>query len=114
MSFLTVGGTTIPCAPDGGTSSEVEETGSRERMFDASMLETIRARKLNVPLASTLVTRAVAETYKTALIAVPPIACNGELFNNVSTNCFIKYRGMSWQNTASGLRWRVLFTLYEA
>lgn len=114
MAFFTVNGTPIPCSPDGSSSSEVEETGSRERMFDATMMEAIRARKLTVALASTLATRAIAEGYKAALLAVPPIPCNGELFNNVATNCFIRYQGMSWMNTASGLRWRVRFIVYEA
>lgn len=112
MPFLTVGGTTIPISED-GFSFDVVETGSREPMFDASMMETIRARKVVAQCASIWVTRAVAETYRTALIATPPITCTGDLFNGVSTSCFIKYRGLAARGTGSGTRWRVLFTVYE-
>ena len=113
MPFLTVGATTIPISED-GFSYEIVETGSREPMFDASMMETIRARKVVAQCASTWATRAVTETYKAALIATPPIAVTGDLFNGVSTSCFFKVRGLDARGSGSGAKWRVLFTVYEA
>lgn len=113
MPFLTLGGNTIPIASD-GVSHEVEETGSRARMFDASMLETVRARKLKVGLVTPPVPRATAETYRGYLVATPPIVGNGDLFNNVATNCYVQYEGMTPVAVPGGARWRVRFTVYEA
>lgn len=114
MPFVQVGSTVIPIAQSGGAAIDVDEVGGRERMLDASMVERVQARKQTIALVSKPVARATAETYKTALLATPPIACTGDLFNNVSTNCFVKYQGMTALATASSVLWHVRFTLYEA
>ena len=114
MATLIVGSTTIPLAADGGLSLAYDETGERVRMFDASMLESVRGRKQVLTCRSQPATRATAETYKTALLASPPIACTGDAFNGVATNCFAKVSGLIPVPTAAGLRWSVTFTLYEA
>ncbi|HEX6025720.1 MAG TPA: hypothetical protein VFZ00_27255 [Solirubrobacter sp.] len=113
MPTLVVGGTEIPLAQD-GLSETPEEIGERVRMFDASMLEAIRARKTTRDCLTTLVPRATAESYRAALLASPPISCTGDAFNNVPTNCFAKVKALTPVKTQSGLRWRLAFTLFEA
>lgn len=113
MATLVVGSTTIPLAQD-GLSVTYEETGSRVRMFDASMVETVRARKQILACRTSLVSRATAETFRSALLASPPISCSGDAFNNVTTNCFAKVESLAPVQTTSGLKWRLAFTLSEA
>lgn len=113
MANITVGATAIPLAAD-GFSVSYQDIGSQERMFDASMLETVRARKQVFACHTPLVTRAAADSYIAALRASPPLGCGGDALNNVSTNCFAKVDGLTPVPTASGLKWRLSFTLSEA
>jgi hypothetical protein len=115
MAFLTVGGNVIPIAQAPGAKIDIEETGGRERMFDASLLESIRARKMVVPgLTTPYVARALAETYRGYLVAAPPLVCNGDLFNGAATNCFARYEGMDAIGVPGSQKWRVRFSLFEA
>ena len=114
MATLTVNGNTIPLAADGGLSSTTEEIGERTRAFDGSMLESIRARKKKLVCRTTLVTRATAETYRGWLLATPPLTVNGDAVNNVAGSYFAQIEGLTPLNTASGLKWRLAFSLMEA
>lgn len=113
MADLLVGATAIWLAADGAKPT-FDEIGTRERMIDGEMLETIIARKRVFACVTPLVTEAEADTYVAALQAAPPLACNGAALKNQAVNCFAKVESLIPVPTRSGLRWRLAFTLYEA
>lgn len=112
MDFLIVGGIPVPVATD-GVSHAVEEIGSRVRMRDGSCRSTVRARKSTWTITTTLLTRAAAGALVAVLVGTPPVACSGDLLGG-TINCVPEYLGLTAVPTASGVKYRVRFTLYEA
>lgn len=78
MSFLVVGGITVPIAASSTPSRSDEEIGDRARSFDGTMRQTVIAVKHNHAGETVPISKTDADALVTALQASPPITCSGD------------------------------------
>lgn len=113
MSFLVVGGITVPIAASSTPSRSDEEIGDRQRAFDGTMRQTVIAVKHNHAGETKPLLKVDADALVTALQATPPITCSGDWLG-ASGSYFAQvteYRGVKVGSVA---RVVVAFTLMEA
>lgn len=108
MSFLVVGGVTVPVRE---ADTSYQEIGERERAFDGTMRSTIRARK-RVWTVHTVPSAGIPAIY-TALIAAPPVSCSGTLLGG-AVNCYPEVSSRAPLKAANGVYESLSFSLHEA
>jgi hypothetical protein len=114
MPMLVVGGVTVPVAREGGVDHDVEEFGGdRTRAFDGTMRSTVRARKGQWSIVTTLMAGGAKDTLVAALVATPPVTCSGDILG-ASTSCHIVLQKVAPESVRGALKYRVHFMLYEA
>lgn len=112
MSFLVVGGVTVPVVYPDGAENEVEEIGDMERAFAGNMLSSIRARKNTWPVQTRPLTSSERTALRAALVGTPPIACSGDLLGG-SVNCVAVLQSDNVVSVAAGRRYILAFELHE-
>lgn len=114
MPALVVGAVTVKVAAEGGFERDVEETGERGRMQDATMREIVRARKSSYRVRTIPLTLSDRDALIAALNSTTrPVACSGDLLT-ASTTCFPQFLGEKPEAFAGGTtRYVVSFMLHE-
>ncbi|HEU0052063.1 MAG TPA: hypothetical protein VFQ39_02755 [Longimicrobium sp.] len=109
--FLTVGGQTVPVAPD-GANVEYELIGDRARAFDGTMRSARRGVKRRWQIKTAPLTAAETATLETALQATPPVSCAGDLIG-ATVSCDPELRSIHLMPSGAGDRRSIEFTLHE-
>ena len=95
MSFLVVGGVTIPVAPGSNNNRDVQDNVDRSRMFDNSMKVSQSGTEKRIWNFSTPpVARATADAYDAQIGTVASQTCSGDVLGG-SVTCYTRRTG--WQ-----------------